>query len=74
MQILETVRSSGEERFLSPVGLPTPPAVDKLFVDMQQALAASVGGISLRELAAQLTDAAPLDQPLPARPESGVLE
>ena len=74
MQILETVRSSGEERFLSPVGLPTPPAVDKLFVDMQQALAASVGGISLRELAAQLTDAAPLEQPLRARPESGVLE
>ena len=71
-EVLETVRAAGEKRFLSPEGLPAPPAVNKVLKGMQQALAESVGGISLRELAAQQTDAAPPDQPLPASPESSV--
>jgi membrane protein len=59
VEVLETVRSAGEERFFSPAGLPALPAVDQVFEHMQQALEAMVGSISLRELAAQPTAAMP---------------
>ena len=58
-QVLETVRSAGEERFFTPAGLPALPAVDEVFARMRQALEATVGGISLRDLAAQGSAAMP---------------
>jgi membrane protein len=51
--VLETVRASGEERFLSPTALPAPQPVDAVLEQMRQAAAASVGDMTLRELAAQ---------------------
>lgn len=57
-QVLDAVRAAGEERFLSPAGLPVVPAVDDVLERMRQALAVSVGGVTLRELAAQPADAA----------------
>lgn len=50
-QVLETVRAAGEERFLSPDGLPAPPAVDAVLDRMRQAVETSVGDMTLRELA-----------------------
>ncbi|MEF8724273.1 MAG: YihY/virulence factor BrkB family protein [Candidatus Accumulibacter delftensis] len=67
VQVLETVRSAGEERFFTPAGLPALPAVDQVFEHMRQALEATVGGISLRELAAQGTAVMP-----PAAPEQAI--
>ncbi|MER2519006.1 MAG: YihY/virulence factor BrkB family protein [Candidatus Accumulibacter phosphatis] len=69
VQVLETVRSAGEERFFTPAGLPALPAVDQVFEHMRQALEATVGGISLRELAAQGTAVMP-----PAAPEQAIDE
>lgn len=60
MQVLEAVRNAGEEHFFSPVRLPAPPAVEEVFEWMQQALDATVGGVSLRELAARPTAAMPM--------------
>ena len=57
-QVLEAVRVADEERFFSPAGLPAPQAVDDVLERVQQALQASVGGVSLRELAVQQSEAA----------------
>lgn len=51
--LLETVRSAGEERYLSPAALPASPRVDAVLESMQQALDSSVGDMTLRELVAQ---------------------
>ena len=51
--VLETVRASGEERFLSPTALPAPQPVDAVLERMQQAVESSLGKMTLRELAAQ---------------------
>jgi membrane protein len=56
-EVLETVRAAGEEGFLSPA-LPMPaPAVDEVLARVQQAVAASMEGMTLRDLAAR--DATP---------------
>ncbi|MDO8925465.1 MAG: YihY/virulence factor BrkB family protein [Sideroxyarcus sp.] len=64
-QVLETVRAAGEERFLSPEGLPAPPAVDAVLELMRQAVESSVGEMTLRELAERGRDAAKPDPTLP---------
>jgi membrane protein len=58
-QVLETVRAAGEARFLSPDGLPAPAPVDAVLERMRQAVEASIGGMTLRELAAGEPVAAP---------------
>ncbi|MFA6313494.1 MAG: YihY/virulence factor BrkB family protein [Sterolibacterium sp.] len=50
-QVLDTVRSAGEERFLSPEGLPAPPAVDEVLRRIGQAMETSVGDMTIRDLA-----------------------
>lgn len=52
-EVLAAVRSDGEERFFAPDALPTSVPVDQAFSKMQRAVDASLGGISLRELALQ---------------------
>jgi membrane protein len=52
-QVLEIVRTAGEERFYSSEGLPTPQPVDKVLDQMRLAVESSVGNMSLRELAAK---------------------
>ncbi len=66
-EVLETVRAAGEERFLSPDGLPAPPAVDAVLDRMRRAVESSVGGMTLRELAARGDDALNQNKP-PAEP------
>ncbi|WP_291992379.1 YihY/virulence factor BrkB family protein [Candidatus Accumulibacter sp. ACC003] len=67
MQILEAVRKAGEERFFSPAWLPPSAAVDDVVERLQQALAESVGRISLRELAARpAADVSPVEPVPPA--------
>jgi len=58
-QVIAIAREAGEERFLSPRGLPAPAPVEALLGRMEQAVASSVGATSLRELAEQGTTAAP---------------
>ncbi|BAN36243.1 Ribonuclease BN [Sulfuricella denitrificans skB26] len=64
-QVIETVRAAGEERFLSPEGLPAPQPVDDLLGRVQQAVESSVGEMTLRELAAQGTECARQDRVVP---------
>ncbi|HRD93642.1 MAG TPA: YihY/virulence factor BrkB family protein [Accumulibacter sp.] len=52
MQVLDTVRVAGEERFFSPEHLPSPPPVDEILERMRQGLESSVGGLTVRDLAA----------------------
>ncbi|MBK9021653.1 MAG: YihY family inner membrane protein [Sulfuritalea sp.] len=66
-EVLETVRAAGEERFLSPDGLPAPPAVDAVLDRMRRAVESSVSDMTLRELAAGGDDALNLGK-LPAEP------
>ncbi len=54
-QVLDTMRAAGEERYFSPDALPAPLPVDALLERMRQAVASSVGDMTLRELAAQDT-------------------
>lgn len=63
--VLETVRAAGEERFLSPESLPAPPPVDAVLERVRQAVESSVGGMTLRELAAQRTERAVRDRVVP---------
>ncbi|SBT09023.1 Ribonuclease BN [Candidatus Accumulibacter aalborgensis] len=58
MQVLDTVRFAGEERFLSPDRLPAPPPVDEIIERMRRALESSVSGMSARDLAAPAGPAA----------------
>lgn len=50
-QLLDAVRSAGEERFLRPEVLPAPPQVELLVGRLQQARDEALGPLSLRELA-----------------------
>ncbi len=52
-QVLDAVRSAGEERFVSPEAMPTAQAVEQVLGKMQSAVDAAVGAVSLREMAAQ---------------------
>ena len=52
-QVLETVRAAGEERFLSPEGLPVPQPVEAVLERVREAVESSVGEMTLRDLAAQ---------------------
>ena len=52
-EVIEAVRSHGEARFFAPDALPTSAAVKQALGKMQQALDASLGSTSLRELALQ---------------------
>ena len=52
-QVLDAVRSAGEDRFFSPDELPTPAAVDQVLGQMRAAIESVAGHISLRELAEQ---------------------
>ncbi|MEO8411615.1 MAG: YhjD/YihY/BrkB family envelope integrity protein, partial [Propionivibrio sp.] len=48
--VLTAVRAAGEESFLSPAGLPAPPSVDAVLARIQEAVDASVGTTTLRDL------------------------
>ena len=63
--VLETVRAAGEERFLSPEALPAPQPVDEVLERTRQAVASSLGNMTLRELAAQRSEHAARDQAAP---------
>ena len=71
LQVLEAVRSAGEDRFCSPVGLQAPEAVDAALERMRQALESAVGGMSVRDLAARRSEAADTDRPPAHRAENG---
>jgi hypothetical protein len=65
--LLETVRAAGEDRFLRPSGLPAPPPLEELLQRMQDALAASVDGLTVRDLATGLARGALGDDAAPVR-------
>jgi len=50
-QLLEVVRSAGEDRFLNPAGLPVPAPVAQVLARLDQALNAAATDISLKDLA-----------------------
>ncbi len=62
-QVLDTVRAAGENRYLAPDALPVPAPVEALLERVQRAVDVSLGGMSLRELAAgeagELADGSP---------------
>jgi membrane protein len=49
--VLDTVRAAGEERFLSPEGLPAPQPVDAMIAQVQSAVRTSLGEMTVRDLA-----------------------
>jgi hypothetical protein len=51
-QLLETVRSTGEDGFLNPAGLPVPATVAQVLTRLDQALTAATRDVTLRDLAA----------------------
>jgi membrane protein len=57
-EVLQTVRAAGEEGFLSPAMSMPAPAIDELLARVQQATAASMEGMTLRDLAAREATAA----------------
>ena len=67
-QVLETVRAAGEERFLSPEGLPVPQPVEAVLERVREAVESSVGEMTLRDLAAQGTEHVMSDRALPEEP------
>jgi len=50
--LLDAVRSAGEDRFLNPAGLPVSEPVDQILRRLEHALSASVGSLTVRDLAA----------------------
>jgi membrane protein len=50
-QVLATVRAAGEEHFLAPGAMPVPDVVDQVLDRARQAVEASVGETTMRELA-----------------------
>lgn len=50
-RVLDTVRAAGEDRYLSPGGLPAPGEVDALLARVQSALEASLEAKTVRDLA-----------------------
>lgn len=50
--VLDTVRAAGEERFLSPEGLPAPQPVDAMIAQVQSAVRTSLGEMTVCELVA----------------------
>lgn len=50
-QVMAAIRHAGEARFFAPTALPTATSVNHVLAGMQLAIEASVGAISLRELA-----------------------
>lgn len=63
--VLGTVRAAGEERFLSPEGLPAPQPVDDVLDRIRLAVESSVGDMTLRELATQGTECVEHDRATP---------
>jgi membrane protein len=52
-QVMEAIRSAGEERFFSPAALPTTASVTQVLDNMQSAVESAAGAISLRDLVAK---------------------
>ena len=52
-QVLEAIRAAGEDRYLSPVALPTEPVVEALVERLRQASDDALAGQSLRDLVQQ---------------------
>lgn len=50
-QLLEAVRSAGEDRFLNPAGLPVSEPVAQVLTRLEQALNASMGNVTVKDLA-----------------------
>ena len=67
-QVLGAVRSHGEAQFFAPDALPTSSAVDQALTKMQEAVDATLGQTSLRELAAQEQAAQAAPSAVPAAP------
>lgn len=55
-ELLDGVRSSGEDRFLKPEALPVPPQVEKVLGTMDQAVHASLAQATVKDLAAPAAD------------------
>jgi membrane protein len=51
-QLLEAVRSAGEDRFLNPAGLPVSEPVHQILTRLEQALSASMANLTVKDLAA----------------------
>lgn len=49
-ELLEIVRSAGEDRYLGPDDLPLPPGVDQVLRQMDEAIARTVGDLSLDDI------------------------
>lgn len=49
-QVLNTMRTAGEERLLSPDKIPAPKSVEQVFDQIEKTVESSVGDISLRDL------------------------
>jgi membrane protein len=60
-QLLEVVRSAGEDRFLNPAGLPVTAPVALVLARLDQALNAATASVSLRDLAAD-SRASPVEE------------
>jgi membrane protein len=74
VQVLDAIRSAGEAGFFLPSALPTTASVNDLIGQVQLAVEASVGHITLRDLASkEMAEAAALETPHPIEP-SGPLE
>ena len=58
-ELLDTVRSAGEDRFLNPAGLRGSSPVDQVMQRFDQALSASMADLSVRDLAAVPPDPRP---------------
>ncbi|MFY9314540.1 MAG: YihY/virulence factor BrkB family protein [Burkholderiales bacterium] len=69
-ELLDSVRSAGEDRSLKPEALPVPPQVDRILGQMDQAVHSSLAEVTVKDLAS--TDAqAALRTPSPGRAPSG---
>jgi membrane protein len=51
-QLLEAIRSAGEDRFLNPAGLPVSEPVHQILTRLEQALSASMASLTVKDLAA----------------------
>ncbi len=60
-QLLQAVRSAGEDRFLNPAGLRVSGPVNQILTRLEQALQASVGNVSVKDLAADSLAELPRD-------------
>jgi membrane protein len=52
VELLDSVRSAGEDRFLKPEALPVPPQVERVLEQMHEAVRSSLAEVTVKDLAA----------------------